>query len=239
MYAREVEGRTLTFGVSGMLFRDGLVMYDRQTETLWTQVDGRSVNGPLRGRQLRILPAVHATWKQWRTLHPTTRVLRKGGEFRSAYDDYNRNPARLGIMGRRNADNRLPGKERVLGLRVGGAAMAFPIAAVRDARLVQTDVGGTPVLLVAPSPDLPVLAYERRVGSRDLTFRLESPDGRPVLRDVETGSTWDMSTGRASAGSMTGAQLNPSSAYSAFWFGWRGYFPTTGVWQASARPARE
>ena len=178
-------------------------------------------------------------WKQWRTLHPTTRVLRKGGEFRSAYDDYNRNPARLGIMGRRNADNRLPGKERVLGLRVGGAAMAFPIAAVRDARLVQTDVGGTPVLLVAPSPDLPVLAYERRVGSRDLTFRLESPDGRPVLRDVETGSTWDMSTGRASAGSMTGAQLNPSSAYSAFWFGWRGYFPTTGVWQASARPARE
>jgi len=133
VYAREVEGRTLTFGVSGMLFRDGLVMYDRQTETLWTQVDGRSVNGPLRGRQLRILPAVHATWKQWRTLHPTTRVLRKGGEFRSAYDDYNRNPARLGIMGRRNADNRLPGKERVLGLRVGGAAMAFPIAPAEPA----------------------------------------------------------------------------------------------------------
>lgn len=134
-----------------MLFKDGLVMYDRQTDTLWTQVDGRAVRGRLAGQQLQIVPAIHATWKEWRALHPESQVLRKRGEFRSAYDDYNRNPAQLGVMGRRNADNRLPEKERILGIRVGNAAMAFPVEAVREARLAQAQVGRLPVLLAAPT----------------------------------------------------------------------------------------
>lgn len=234
MYAREIAGRTLTFGVSGMLYKDGLVMYDRQTDTLWTQVDGRAVRGPLAGQQLDIVPAVHATWKEWRALYPRSQVLRKRGEFRSPYEDYNRSSGRLGIMGRRNADDRLPGKERILGIRAGGAAMAFPLKAVRDARLAQADVGGLPVLLVAPSPDLPVVAYERRVRARDLTFRLEAVGGQPVLRDFETSSIWDVATGTATHGPMTGAQLARATAYPAFWFGWHGYFPNSNVWEPSA-----
>lgn len=231
MYAREVAGRTLTFGVSGMLYKDGLVMYDRQTDTLWTQVDGRAVRGPLAGRQLEIVPAIHATWREWLALYPRSQVLRKRGEFRSSYEDYNRNPGRLGIMGRRNADARLPGKERILGIRAGNAAMAFPLEAVREAQLAQAEVGGLPVLLVAPAPHLPVLAYERRAGGRDLTFRLATAGAQTVLRDLETDSTWEIATGRASGGAMAGAQLPRATAYPAFWFGWRGYFPNTGVWQ--------
>lgn len=214
-----------------MLFKDGLVMYDRQTDTLWTQVDGRAVRGRLAGQQLQIVPAIHATWKEWRALHPDSRVLRKRGEYRSVYDDYNRNPAQLGIMGRRNTDNRLPGKARILGIRVGNAAMAFPVEAVREARLAQAQVGGLPVLLAAPAEDLPVLAYERRVRSRDLNFRLETVGDQLVLRDAETDSTWEIATGRAVAGPLRGAELNRATAYPAFWFGWRGYFPSTGVWE--------
>lgn len=231
MYARDIAKRTLTFGVSGMLYKDGLVMYDRQTDTLWTQVDGRAVRGRLAGQQLQMVPAVHATWKEWRALYPHSHVLRKRGEFRSPYEDYNRSPGRLGITGRRNADDRLPGKERILGVRIGNAAMAFPVKAVRQARLAQTEVGGMPILLVAPAANLPVLAYERRVRARDVTFRLEEIGGRPVLRDIETNSTWEMSTGKATSGPMAGAQLTRATAYPAFWFGWQGYFPYTTVWQ--------
>lgn len=214
-----------------MLFKDGLVMYDRQTDTLWTQVDGRAVRGRLTGQQLQIVPAIHATWKEWRALYPESRVLRKRGESRSTYDDYNRNPRQLGIMGRRNIDNRLPGKERILGIRVGSAAMAFPVEAVRDARMAQAAVGGVPVLLVAPGENLPVLAYERRVRSRDLNFRLETVDGRLALRDAQTNSTWEIASGKALGGPLAGAQLTRATAYPAFWFGWRGYFPSTGVWE--------
>lgn len=231
MYARHVVDRTLTFGVSGMLYKDGLVMYDRQTDTLWTQVDGRAVRGPLAGRQLEMVPAVHATWREWLALYPRSQVLRKRGEVRSPYEDYNRTPGRLGIMGRRNADARLPGKERILGIRVGNAAMAFPLQAVREARLAQAEVGGLPVLLVAAAPNLLVLAYERRVGGRLLTFRFATAGGRTVLRDMETDSTWDVATGRATDGAMAGTQLPRATAFPAFWFGWRGYFPATGVWQ--------
>ncbi|MBI4263596.1 MAG: DUF3179 domain-containing protein [Acidobacteria bacterium] len=231
MYARQVAERTLTFGVSGMLYKDGLVMYDRQTDTLWTQVDGRAVRGALANRQLEIVPAVHATWKEWLALYPRSRVLKKPGKFRSPYEDYNRNPRQLGIVGRRNADDRLAGKERVLGIRVGHAALAFPLDAVREARLVQAEVGGLPVLLVAPAPDRPVLAYERRARSRELTFRLDTTGRQPVLRDTETNSTWDVTTGEATSGAMAGARLNRATAYPAFWFGWRGYFPATGVWR--------
>jgi len=230
VYARQVADRTLTFGVSGMLYRDGLVMYDRQTDTLWTQVDGRAVRGALLGRPLDLVPAVHATWKEWLALYPGSQVLRKRGEFRSSYADYNRDGRRLGITGRRNLDARLPGKERILGIRVGNAATAFPLKAVREARLVEAEVGGLPVLLVAAAPTQPVLAYERRVGSRVLTFRLAGDAGRPALRDAETDSTWEIPTGTAVAGPLAGTRLPRATAYPAFWFGWRGYFPATRVW---------
>ena len=64
VYGRQVGGQVLTFGVSGMLFRDGLVMYDRETDTLWTHVDGRAVRGKLTGHVLEIVPSIHATWKE-------------------------------------------------------------------------------------------------------------------------------------------------------------------------------
>lgn len=213
-------------------------MFDRQTDTLWTQVDGRSVKGRLFGRRLDIVPSVHATWKEWVTLYPDSHVLKKRGEFRSSYDRYNRSASQLGIMGRRNPDSRLPGKERILGIRAGDTAMAFPVKAVRKARLVHAQVGPLPLLLIAPDPKLPVLAYERRTRGKELTFRIELEEGRSVLRDPQTGSTWEIATGKATAGPLAGAQLPRATAFPAFWFGWRGYFPNSEIWSTASDDAR-
>ena len=166
MYAREVEGRTLTFGVSGMLLRDSLVMYDRETDTLWTQVDGLGIRGALNGRALQAVAAVHSTWKAWKAIYPQSRVLRKRRGRGSAYESYNRNTSELGILGRRNADPRLAGKARILGVRQNGAEIAFPVDEVRDLRLVETMVDDLAVLLAAASDDTPVHVYDRRVGER-------------------------------------------------------------------------
>ena len=114
VFDRTVGTRTLTFGVSGMLFRDALVMFDRETDTLWTHVDGHAIKGPLAGRSLVPVAAVHATWTQWKTMYPDSVVLKKRGDFRSPYESYNRSSSKLGIFGRRNEDTRLPGKERIL-----------------------------------------------------------------------------------------------------------------------------
>ena len=171
VYDRTVGRQTLTFGVSGMLFRDALVMFDRETDTLWTHVDGHAIEGPLAGQSLVPVAAVHATWKQWKTLYPNSLVLKKRGELRSPYESYNRSSRRLGIFGRRNLDQRLPGKERILGIRADDVTMVFPVGQVRNARFVQAQVGSLPIVLAAPA-GLPVVAYDRRLKGRVLTFTL-------------------------------------------------------------------
>ncbi len=213
-----------------MLFRDGLVMYDRETDTLWTQVDGRAIKGPLAGRRLEVVPSLHATWKQWKELYPGSRVLKKRGIPRSAYDAYNRDPNQMGILGRRLRDRRLPPKERVIGVRDGDTTMAFAEADVRKARLVQAEVGALPVVLAAPGPGHPIVTFTRRVAGRTLSFRLVEAEP-PLLEDIETGSRWSLADGGAETGPLAGARLERATAYPAFWFGWLGYFPSTDVWQ--------
>jgi hypothetical protein len=179
VYARQIGDRLLTFGVSGMLFRDALVMYDRETDTLWTQVNGLGIKGPLAGQTLETVPSILATWKQWKHLYPDSQVLKKRGPPGSSYASYNRDPNKLGIMGRRIRDKRLPNKERILGVRAGDAAMAFAEKDVREARLVHANVGALPVVLVAPTPAHPIVVFDRRAGGRLLSFRFV--DGEPTL----------------------------------------------------------
>ncbi len=213
-----------------MLFRDGLVMYDRETDTLWTQVDGRAIQGSLADRRLEVVPSVHATWKQWKQLYPNSVVLKKRGIPRSAYDAYNRDPNQAGILGRRVRDKRLPPKERVIGVRTEDAATAFVENDVREARLVQAEVGTLPVVLVAVTSDHPVVTFNRRVSGRVLSFRLA--EGAPAtMEDAETGSRWSLADGKAISGPLKGAQLERAAAYPAFWFGWLGYFPNTELWK--------
>lgn len=230
MYARKLGSEVLSFGVSGMLFRDGLVMYDRETDTLWTQVDGKAVKGALAGRRLEVVPSVHATWKQWKQLYPNSVVLKKRGIPRSAYDRYNRDPNRAGILGRRVRDKRLPPKERVIGIRTEEAATAFVERDVRKALVVEAQVGELPVVLVAAGDDHPVVTFSRRVSGRVLSFRLAEGE-RAAMDDVETGSRWSLADGKAISGPLKGAQLERAPAYPAFWFGWLGYFPNTELWK--------
>ena len=62
MYAREINGERYEFGVSGKLFRNVLIMYDRQTKSLWSQLLGAAVDGPLKGTRLEMLAASFTTW---------------------------------------------------------------------------------------------------------------------------------------------------------------------------------
>ena len=228
MYAREVGEQTLTFGVSGMLYKDALIMFDRETASMWTQVDGRSILGPLAGHQLTALPAIHATWKQWKTLYPESQVLSKNAITPSAYTAYNGN-LDLGILGRRNEDDRLNGKERILGIVNDVTSIAFPVDDVCRAELVQAEVGTQPIVLIATSDDLPVLAYDRRIAGRTLTFEMLDDDSVHV-RDVETGTRWDVRDGLGISGPLADQRMERIVAHSAFWFGWRGFFPATDVW---------
>ena len=122
-------GRALRFGVSGLLYNSDVLLYDRETQSLWSQIRAQSVAGPLKGGRLAAIPVLHTTWADWRARHRDTLVLsRKTGFSR----DYEADPyagyeksAELMFPVRFRAEGYHP-KERVLGLVLDGKAKAYP-----------------------------------------------------------------------------------------------------------------
>ncbi len=153
--ARIPEVGSLDFGSSGLLMRSNKLMVDRQTRTLWNQFTGRPVLGPLAEReiQLRVLPSVVTRWKDWRARHADTTVLSLDTGHRrpyrpgAAYAGYFASPDTIFPV--RRARTELPAKERIFGIERDGLAKAWPLAALVDRRVVNDDVAGDPIGLVA------------------------------------------------------------------------------------------
>ncbi len=131
------------FGVSGLLYKANVLLYDRTTDSLWSQAKREAVTGPLTGTKLRAIPSVLTTWKRWRRLHPDTLVLSIETGFRrnygrDPYKSYFKSPfAFLGFKGK--GDKRLPEKELVLGIEVEGVFRAYPFSTLKGQKGPITD----------------------------------------------------------------------------------------------------
>ena len=240
MYVRPThKGKPITFGVRGRLWKDALVMYDRETGSLWSHVTGGAIQGPLEGQALKPFPASHTTWERWKRLHPDTLVLSKrtasGVEGTSnAYRGYFEDPDRLGIFGTRNPDTVLPGKEFVLGLVLGKAAVAYPYRDLNRQPLVQDEVSGEPVLVAFSAAEATAVAFSRSVADRVLEFgKVRESGGHLLMEDRQTGSTWQVLTGRVVMGRLVGTRLRQLPATRVFWFAWKGFYPETRLWRVS------
>jgi hypothetical protein len=163
-------GGALQFGVSGLLYRSDLLMYDRKTDSLWSQIGAHAISGPLRGERLELLPSRLESWKSWRRRHPNTRVLSK----RTGHDrDYERGPYSGYAESEKlhfpaPLDARYHPKQRTLGLRTqAGRARAYPLEEVeRAGGQIEERFAGRPVVIrvrsdgsfdVEAPPDLEVI----------------------------------------------------------------------------------
>ena len=232
MYAREVKGQTLTFGVSGKLIMNVLVMYDHQTESLWSQFFGEAIKGPLEGAKLEFVPALQTDWSTWVKLHPDTRVLDKKGLLN--VDPYRGYYARksAGILGEAIKDNRLPTKEFVIGIEVAGKARAYPFRRLNTDPIINDTLQDKPVLVVFDAGSAAGVVFERVVDGQVLTFQMaeQDVDGPLVMVDKETGSRWVALTGEAVEGELAGRQLRRVMSHYAFWFAWKDFHPDTEVY---------
>ena len=244
-YDRNAAGRVLDFGTSGMLYQSSMVMYDRQTQSLWTHFDGLAVIGELIGTQLDFWPMAIVSWAAWRDAHPEGMVLTtETGYSRS----YGRNPyvgyetsERLLTPAFQSADidERLPAKERVVGIRGGGDAVAVRHAHLQAAGVVEVELAGAPLVVwnlpgASSAIDAPELAdgidvgssgvFERALDGRLLSFA-RAGDG---FSDDQTGSTWNV-FGEAVAGELAGSRLRPREFVDTFWFAWGTFEPTSRV----------
>lgn len=221
VYSRKLDGKTLLFGNTSALYQSDLVMFDHQTGSYWFQVGGDAIVGGLTGERLRPLPSSTASWGEWRRLHPDTRVLVGDGaeRFDAGYagDPFAGYAERLDAgdfpfpVSRKRLDRRLRASEVVLTVEANGSAKAYAPRLIGDAA-VNDEVGGEPVVVLSRSTGFST-AFAARAGGRRLTFSLR----RGELVDRETGSRWD-GAGRAVAGALRGAQLEPLPTRRAYWF---------------------
>jgi len=141
-----VGGERVTFGTSGKLWNSNLLMYDRKTRSLWSQVLGKALVGPETGSTLRVLPSDVVPFGKWRAARPDGEVLSRETGARRDYDrdpygDYYTRPGLFFPL--TNVDRRLPEKTFVVGVRVGDAQRAYPVAAVRQAGEISESFAGT------------------------------------------------------------------------------------------------
>ena len=232
--------RTITggaeFGVSGLLYQNNLMLYDRNEErSLWPQMLRGARCGPRDGQMLEMVAAIEMRWDKWLELYPDTRVVAiddgLGRDYQLyPYGDYESldNPRTLFPQG--DFDDRRPAKERVLAIPYArGGGIAFPFNVLDSGgghRAAHTSVDGKGVVIFWDHDGRAAAAFHPIVDGRALTFDVVG--GRYV--DTETTSEWRID-GRATSGPLKGRELEPlPEAYVAFWFAWAAFVPDTELW---------
>lgn len=233
MYGRITNGEEHTFGVSGKLIMNALVMYDHQTRTLWSQFMREAVKGELVGTQLEVIPVTQTTWQAWKELHPDTLVLDKNGRYgfdtyRGYYED-----SRAGVLGASEDDDRLNRKELALGVEIDGQSKAYSFAALESEVIVNDTIAGQDALVYFDASSGTALVFDRTVGDVSLTFSVEDGPGGvlTVFVDEETNTRWSAFTGVAIEGELKGERLKRAVSHLSFWFAWKDWNPDTELYQ--------
>ena len=239
-YRREVGDRVLDFGTSGSLFNSSLIMYDRQTESLWTHFDGRAVVGALTGTQLEFIATSTVSWSDIVDDRPDAMVLTRntGHERRygsNPYEGYD-NPDGRPFRFEGATDDRLLPQTRVVTV-VDDGAVAIAHGRLTEERAVAFDFDDRQlVALLTPGTssalDTASIADGRDVGATgvfaptadDGTQLTLTPDGDDAFTDAETGSTWSI-LGEAVAGPLQGEQLEAIPHLDTFWFAAQAFRP--------------
>lgn len=148
-YVAAAGGKPLSFGVSGLLYNSDVLVYDRQTQSLWSQILAKAVSGPLKGAKLTTIALAHTSWADWEKRHPDTLVLSTDTGFardyaRDPYAGYTQDQSIMFPVARQSA--RFHPKEPVIGIEVDGKFKAYPfveLAKIKDGKITDRLGGKT------------------------------------------------------------------------------------------------
>ena len=242
---RASNGETYDFGSSGFLYRSNKLMYDRQTRTLWNQLTGEPVLGQLVGQnlELTILSVVLTSWGDWLAQHPETKVLNLDTGYQrfyrpgAAYGDYFSSASTMFPVWQRSG--LLESKDRIYALRIDGTPKAYPLDDLILEGVVNDQIGGTNIVLIANRGRVSVRGESLRQGNviydaggevrafdrgDELFSAGDDPD---VVMDAR-GREW-----KVTEGGLLGPQgeIAPRiNGHLAYWFGWFAFFPNTLVY---------
>lgn len=222
-----------SFGVHGSLLNANTILFDRATGSLWPQLFGYAIEGPLLGTGLERLPLIWTTWERAARTYPNARVLSRSTGFNrrygsDPYGSYN-NPnsyyhTQSITYPVSNTDDRLPPKERIMGIELGGLHYAIPYAAVQRMGVVNFTMGITPMVAVWDTRLATVRVFECVATERTLEFFAD----QGKLLDLATRSEWTFD-GEAQFGVLRGSRLKPVAAIDCMWFAWAAFYPNAEI----------
>ncbi|MDZ7771748.1 MAG: DUF3179 domain-containing protein [Balneolaceae bacterium] len=240
---RKVNGQVTEFGVSGLLFRNNLIPYDRHTDSNWSQMQMRSVAGELAGTDIKTEDLLETTWATWKSMYPDSEVLTRETGYNRGYtgyaygSTYSTDDSAI-LFPITHHDDRLDRKDRV-----HGVILERPADEVAPVRVYPIKVFGEGVNVIQET-----LRGQRIlvVGSREhdfaASFRSTLPDGTqlemkavqdalPVVMEDGEGNRWNL-FGVAVEGPRKGQRLQPTHSYTGYWFAWVDFFPALDLYQA-------
>ena len=241
MYDRRLGDKELTFGVSGKLHANSLIMYDHQTDSLWSHLAGAAVSGPMRGQKLKIVDSMLTDWGTWKKLYPNSKVLSTGQEglfasTKDPYESYYRS-ADTGIIPTRRSDKRIYPKEYVLGLTINDKAKAYPFSLLSRQPVINDRFQEVNLLVVFDSATTTGVISKRILERKELVFKQTmNPEKKGLfLVDNATKSVWEGLLGKAIQGPLKGKKLEPVPMTPSFWFGWVDHYPDTEIYQPDGK----
>jgi hypothetical protein len=231
VWSRRVDGRVLTFRLAG-INNQNFLMRDEETGTFWQQISGKAVSGPMRGRQLELVPSDELTFGLWRQEHPSGSVLAPEKKYAKEYEakDWEAEYTKLPSVVDTTKTGRKP-RELILGVEINGNARAYLLERVLKAGVVEDTVAGTPLIVVTGPDKKSTRVFDARIpGEAEpaADFYRGTGSDAAFLMDSATGSGWNFQ-GCAISGPATAKCLRQINAIRDYWFDWQLYHPKTTV----------
>ncbi len=189
VYAGKIGSDRFSFGVSGRLKDENLVMWDEETNSLWSQIKGEALYGDSEGKRLSMLPAVFVSLGTWSRMHPDTKVLDMS-TVRSRGWYYTSDDLAAGTVEARTLHGRPKTYELALGVRDEKRTFAVPLSILHDRSVVQDQLGAQHLTFVWHATEKAAFVYETPLGNGK-PLELELEDGELRAGD----SRWNPLTG--------------------------------------------
>ena len=227
-----INGERQTFRLVGARHYNAIIE-DESTGSWWYQATGEAAVGPMEGSKLNEITYEQSTLSAWLNKYPSSLILQPDNQFKSDYADL-KNYDRIQSVDRdstlKNKDS-LVRKSWYVGVIINKQPKGYNWRKLEKVRLLNDQVGTTPLLIALENDSLTFHAWNRQVDGKDLNFKL---DTKGQLTDQETASVWDWD-GLCTSGAQKGKQLAKLQAYQEYRHSWLHFHPTTTFWEGDVK----
>lgn len=234
-WSRDINGEITSFGVSGLIYNSNLIPYDRLTDSNWSQIKLNCVNGSLSGEKINTYNLIETTWKTWKEMFPNSSVVTLNTGFNRnysqfPYDEYRTNNAMF-LFPLSSKDDRLPAKDRVLGLIHNNIAKIYQFKLFENGtRIIEDKIVGKNVIVIGNKDKNFIVAFENKLNGATRTFTVID-EGENIMQD-DKGNKYNL-FGVVTNGVDEGDQLKSTTSFMGYWFSFGTFFTNAEIYEGN------